>query len=93
MILKTLKTTEFTIRSGKCRVGISSDSRARYNCRCKLGESEIDDSKVDNGEVRNDKVGPKDQKTFKCKNLFKSKRLSKSKKIDVLGYAINKIFS
>ena len=48
--------------------------RAGDNGRCKLDKNKIGDDKVDGGEVRDDKVRKKGQKTSKSKKSSKSKK-------------------
>ena len=61
-MLKILEITESTTRFGKGEVGVSSDSRARRDGRCKFDKSEIGNSEIDSNEVKNNKVIKKSQK-------------------------------
>lgn len=58
-MLKTSESTEFTtrLREGGVKVG--------GNSRCKPDRNEAGGSEVDSGEVADDEVGKKDQKTSK----------------------------
>ena len=70
--MKTSGTTEFLTQLGKGGVGVGGDSRAGRN------RSELDESDVDGGEFRDDKVEKKVQKLSKSKNLSKSKKTVQS---------------
>ena len=67
-MLKNSKNIESKTQLGKGRVGFGDSSRARRD------GSELDRSRIDADEVRDDKVGKKVQKLSKSKNLFKSKK-------------------
>ena len=62
-MLKTLRTTESKTQPGEGGVGVSGESRAGHS------RSEIDDVEVGGGEVEDDEVGKKVQKSSKSKNL------------------------
>ena len=64
-MLKILGSTESITQIGEGEVGISDDSKAGCNGKCKFG-SEVDDSGVKDDEVRK-----KDQKLSKSQNLTK----------------------
>ena len=68
LLLKTSSTKSAKPKKGG--VEVVGDSSARYN-----GMNNVE---VDGGEVRNDEVGKKGQKTSKSKNLSKSKKTVKS---------------
>ena len=73
-MLKTSESTECTTWLEEDGVGVGDDIKAGNDGKC------INGSEIDGGEVRNDEVGKKVQKTSKFKNLSKSKKSSKSKK-------------
>ena len=68
------------IHPRKCKVRINVNDRAQCYSRCKLA-NEIDDGKVIDSKVKDNKFGKNNQKIFKFKNLTKSKKLFKFKKI------------
>ena len=72
-MLKTLSTK--SIMPWKSISGVNNN-RKKHGNRIKL----VGRDEIDNGEIRNDEIRKKRQKTSKSKNLFKSKKLSKSKK-------------
>ena len=74
-MLNTLGNIESGTRLGRGRIGGGVDSR---NGRAKSeidNRKKIDGGEFDGGEVEDDKVGKKVQKTFKSKNLSKSKNM------------------
>ena len=77
-MLKTSTIKLAESRKGIIEIGDSRkkycDSRTRCDDRCELSRSKVND-----GGVRDNEVGKKNQKTSKSKNLTKSKNLSKSK--------------
>ena len=76
--MKTSENTESTIQPEESGVEVGGNSKAGYDCRCKLDGSKIGRSEVDYVEIGDDKVGKKGQKTFKSKKLFKSKKTVRS---------------
>ena len=74
-MVKTSSTKSAKLK--KDGAGVGSDSRAGRN-RNELDGSEMDNIKIDGGRVRDDKVGKKNQKISKSKNLFKSKKTVES---------------
>ena len=74
MILKTSRNIEFTIRSGKGRVGLGGSGRAGHD-RSELDGSKIDGGEIDGGKIGDDEVEKKVQKSSKSKNLSKSKKI------------------
>ena len=67
LMLKTLKNIEFIIRSGKKKVGDDGDDRAKHD------SSKICGSKVNSGEVGDNEIEKKGQKTSKFKNCLSPK--------------------
>ena len=67
-MLKTWKSIESSPRPREGGVGVDGDSRVRHD------GNELDESKVDSGEVVDDEIRKKVQKMFKSKNLSKSKK-------------------
>lgn len=66
--MKTSRSIESIIQPGKGRVRDGDDGRAKNN------SSEMCNSKVDSGEVKDNEVEKKSQKTSKSKKLSKSKK-------------------
>ena len=73
-MLKTLRTKLAEPRKGI--VGVSGDSRIGHNGNKIVNGSRMDDVEVDGGEIGDDEVGKKGQKT--SKNFFKSKKTVRS---------------
>ena len=56
-------------------MGVSGgESKAQHDSRYELDGSEVGGGKVDNGEVRDNEVGKKDQKTSKSKKHLSLKK-------------------
>ena len=68
--MKTLGSIESITQPREGKVGFGSNNRAGRDTRCKLSGSNINDI-----VVGDNKVGKKDQKMFKSKNLSKSKKV------------------
>ena len=62
-MLKISGSTESKTRPGEGKVGVGSNSRARRDG----SEDRINDSEVDGGEVGDDEIGKKVQKSSKSK--------------------------
>ena len=77
-MLKILKSIKPIIRLEEGGVGVGGNDRAKYDSKCKLGDSEVGGNEVDDSKVANDEVRKKDQKMSKSKKLFKSKKTVKS---------------
>ena len=77
--MKTSGNIESTRQLGKNKVKVDDNGRTERDNKCKLG-SEVNNGEINQSKIRDNKVGKKDQKMSKSKNLFKFKKLSKSKK-------------
>ena len=59
-MLKILKSTWSTIKSGKGRVGVDGDGRDNYNDKVEYnGKDDINGNNVDGGEVGNNEIAEK----------------------------------
>ena len=81
-MLKISSTKSAELRKGG--IGIGGDSRAGRG-GSEIDRSEIDDVKIDGGEVEVDEVGKKVQKSSKSKNSSKSKKTVRSSNFLTLG--------
>ena len=75
LILKTLKSTEFTTRPKKNKVGIGNINREEHSGKAELdGKNKFGSNKIGGNKVGNNEIEKNYQKTSKSKKSSKSKK-------------------